>query len=132
MVLDQLDDKCLALRIALKNNRVVVARDILIEIYSTEHALQVRIREFDQSDWGKRLRHLMDTIAAMVDAEVDRFPDEVGHILTSRSLRRHHSLAGPTEPSGLESTRSGHRRRRRLQEVDRPELNGAKPGWSRG
>src|SRR5882724_10906132 len=47
MVLDQLDDKCLALRIALKNNRVVVARDILIEIYRIEHALQVRIREFD-------------------------------------------------------------------------------------
>jgi hypothetical protein len=94
MVLDQIDDKCLALRIALKNNRVVVARDILIDIYSTEHALQIRIREFDQSEWGKRLRHLMDTIAAMVNAEVNRFPDEVGHVLTSRSLRRHNSIAG--------------------------------------
>jgi hypothetical protein len=94
MVLDQLDDKRLALRIALKNNRVVVARDILVDIYSTEHALQVRIREFDQSNWGTRLTGIMNAIAALVDAEVSRFPDEVGHVLTSRGLRSHNSLSG--------------------------------------
>jgi len=94
MVLDRLDDKRQAVRIALKNNRVVAVRDMLVDIYGIEHALQVRIRELDQSEWGKRLRMIMDGIAELVNAEADRFPDEVGHILTSRSLRRHDSLAG--------------------------------------
>jgi hypothetical protein len=34
----------------------------------------------------------MDTIAALVDEEVSRFPDEVGHVLGSRSLRGGQSL----------------------------------------
>jgi hypothetical protein len=94
MVLDQLDDKRLALRIALKNNRVAVARDVLVDIYNTEYAVRVRIHEFEESEWGKRLRVMMDAVAALVDAEVDRFPGEVGHVLKSRSLRRHDMLAG--------------------------------------
>ncbi len=94
MVLDRLEDKKLALRLALKNNRVLVARELLIEIYDTEYALQVRIDQFEQSDWGTRLRALMDAIAALVDAEVSRFPPDVGHVLGSRSLKTHQSLAG--------------------------------------
>ena len=94
MVLDQIDDKRQALRIALKNNRVVAGRDILIEIYNAEHALRIHIRELDESEWGNRLRTIMDAIAILVAAEADRFPGEVGHILTSRSLRRHDTLAG--------------------------------------
>jgi hypothetical protein len=94
MVLDRLDDKHLALRIALKNNRVMIARDLLADIYDTEYALQVRIDQLEDSDWGKRLRALMDAIAALVEAEVSRFPEEVGHVLGSRSLRSHQSLAG--------------------------------------
>ena len=43
MVLDRLDDKRLALRVALKHNRVLVARDLLADIYDTEYALKVRI-----------------------------------------------------------------------------------------
>jgi hypothetical protein len=94
MVLDQVDDKRLALRIALRNNRVIVARDILVDIYDTEYALRIRIRELDESEWGKRLHELMDAVAVLVDAEVSRFPDEVGHVLTSRSLRKHDLFAG--------------------------------------
>jgi hypothetical protein len=94
MVLDQIDDNRQALRMALKNNRVIVARDILADVYNTEYALRVRIREFEESEWGKRLRQIMDEIAALVDAEVSRFPDEVGHVLTSRSLRKHDLFAG--------------------------------------
>ena len=94
MVLDQIDDKRLAVLIALKNNRVMVARDILVDIYDTEYALRIRIRELDESEWGKRLRQLMEAIAALVDTEVSRFPDEVGHVLTSRSLRKHDLFAG--------------------------------------
>jgi hypothetical protein len=94
MVLDRIDDKRQALRIALKNNRVVVARDILVDIYNTEYALQVRIRELEESEWGMRLHNIMDAIAAMVDAEANRFPDDVGHVLKSRNLRSQYLLAG--------------------------------------
>ncbi|MBV8701247.1 MAG: hypothetical protein JO052_25865 [Bradyrhizobium sp.] len=94
MVLDRLEDKRLVLRLALKHNRVLIARDTLTEIYDTEYALQVRIDEFDASDWGQRLHDIMDTIAALVEAEVSRFPDEVGHVLGSRSLRHHQSFGG--------------------------------------
>jgi hypothetical protein len=94
MVLDRIDDDRAALRIALKKNRVLIARELLMEIYDTEYALQVRIDRFEQSEWGKRLRTLMEQITAMVDEEVSRFPEEVGHVLGSRSLRSHNSLAG--------------------------------------
>lgn len=94
MVLDLLEDNRLALRIALKHNRVIIAREILVEIYDTEYALQVRIEEFEESEWGTRLRTIMEAIASLVEAEVSRFPDEVGHVLESRSLRSHHTLTG--------------------------------------
>src|SRR4029453_2605478 len=94
MVLDQLDDKRTALRIALKHNRVIVAKALLTEIYDTEYALQVRIDQFEESNWGFRLRQIMDGISALVEAEVSRFPQEVGHIFASRRLRNHQSLSG--------------------------------------
>ena len=94
MVLDRLDDKRLALRVALKNNRVLVAKEILTDIYDTEYALQVRIDQLDRTDWGARLQHLMGAIAALVESEVSRFPDNVGHVLGSRRLRSYQSLAG--------------------------------------
>jgi hypothetical protein len=92
MVLDRLEDKGTALRVALKDNRVGVAKEILTEVYDAEYALQ--LCHLDQSDWGIRLRKIMSGIAADVDAEVSRFPEEVGHVLGSHSLHRHHSLAG--------------------------------------
>jgi hypothetical protein len=94
MVLDGLDNRRASLRVALKNNRVLVAREILAEIYDTEYALQVRIELLDESDWGKRLNKLTTAIAALVAAEIARFPDNIGHVLGSRSLRSHNSLAG--------------------------------------
>jgi hypothetical protein len=94
MVLDRLDDKRSALRIALINSRVAVARELLTEIYDIDYALRVRIDQFEESEWGKRLDNLMDAIATLVEAEVSRFPKDVGHVLASRSLRRHQSLAG--------------------------------------
>jgi hypothetical protein len=36
--------------------------------------LQVRIDLLDESDWGERLRNLMNAIAIMVEAEMSRFP----------------------------------------------------------
>ncbi|UFZ01797.1 hypothetical protein LQG66_21030 [Bradyrhizobium ontarionense] len=94
MVLDQLEDKRLALRIALKNNRVVTAKEILTSIYDIEYAIQVRIDRIEESDWGNRLNNIMTSTARMVEAEVKRFPDEVGHVLGSERLRSHRSLGG--------------------------------------
>jgi hypothetical protein len=94
MVLDRLDDNRLALRVALRNERVLVAKELLTEIYDTEYALQVRIDQLEQSDWGVRLKGLMGAIATLVEAEVARFPEEVGHVLGSRRLRSYQSLAG--------------------------------------
>jgi hypothetical protein len=81
------------LRIALRNNRVLVAKEILTEMYDTEHALQTGIDLLDRSSWGERLNDLMNAIAVLVEAEVSRFPDNVGHVLGSRRRRRR-SLAG--------------------------------------
>jgi hypothetical protein len=94
MVLDRLDDKRLALRTALRHNRVIVAKALLADIYSTEYALRVRIDNLDQSDWGVRLHGLMEAITNLVEEEIKRFPPEVGHVFASRSLRRYDSLAG--------------------------------------
>ena len=94
MVLDRIDDNRSALRIALRNNRVLIAKGLLADIYDTEYALRVRIDKLDESEWGVRLLGLMDAIAALVEEEVKRFPDEVGHVLGSRRLRSHQSLTG--------------------------------------
>jgi hypothetical protein len=94
MVLDQLDDKRMALRIALRDNRVLVAKELLTVIYDTEYALQHSIGRFSQSSWGLRLRQIMDGIEALVEAEVSRFPEEVGHIFGSGHHHRHKSMSG--------------------------------------
>jgi len=94
MVLDRIDDGRSALRIALKQNRVLIARDLLSEIYDTEYALKVRIDHFEESEWGVRLQASMDAISELVAAEVSRFPAQVGHVLGSRRLRSHDSLTG--------------------------------------
>lgn len=36
----------------------------------------------------------MASITELVESEVSRFPDNVGHVLGSRSLRSHNSLSG--------------------------------------
>jgi hypothetical protein len=94
MVLDSLEDRRSALRAALKGDRILVAKEILIAVYDTDFALQVRIEGLEQCDWGKRLQTLMNEIAALVQAEIARFPDRVGHVLESPSLRRYNSLGG--------------------------------------
>ena len=97
MVLDRLDDTRSALRAALKSERVTVAKDILADIYDTESALQARIDLHEDSDWASRLRNLMSAIEAMVEVEVRRFPDNVGHVLRGwgpRGARNSQTLTG--------------------------------------
>src|SRR6266566_2215578 len=50
MVLDRMDDNGSALRVSLRNERILVAKTILTEMYDTEYALQVRIDRFDEPD----------------------------------------------------------------------------------
>jgi hypothetical protein len=97
MVLDRLDDHRSALRTALKGERVTAAKDILAEIYDIESALQARIDLRDDSEWASRLRNLMSAIEALVEAEVSRFPDNVGHVLRGwgpRGTRSSQTLTG--------------------------------------
>ncbi len=94
MVLDRLEDRRGLLSIALKKERILVAKEILVDIYDTEFALRVRIDQFAESDWGQRLEALMVSIGELVESEVRRFPDNVGHVLGSRRLRHHETLVG--------------------------------------
>jgi hypothetical protein len=94
MVLDQIDDQRVALLVALRKNRIIVARDILADIDSTESALLASIRELDASEWGTRLRDIRAAIVTLVEAEVSRFPEEVGHVLKLRDLRGNGLLSG--------------------------------------
>jgi hypothetical protein len=87
MVLDHLEDRRRALSQALKNDRILVAKDILIEIYDTEHALRVGIGELDESDWGHRLDELMAAVTADLQAELKILPGKLHHVLGS--VRRH-------------------------------------------
>ena len=76
MVLDRLEDKRGLLRLALKQERILVAKEILVDIYDTEFALRVRIDQFADSDWGQRLDTLMASITELVENEIRRFPDK--------------------------------------------------------
>jgi hypothetical protein len=94
MVLDRLEDKRSLLRIALKQERILVAKEILIDIYDTEYALRLRIDQLAESAWGRRLDELMASITELVESETSRFPDNVGHVLEPHRLRSHNSLSG--------------------------------------
>ncbi len=94
MVLEQLDERRFALRHALKANRIPIAKDILIEIYNIERALQDSVDSLDESEWGRQLAELMEAIATMLEAELRTLPGNLQHVLGSRSLRGRNSLAG--------------------------------------
>jgi hypothetical protein len=94
IVLDGLDDKRRLLRIALKHERILVAKEILVAIYNTEHALRSQIDQLEQSDWGRRLDALMASITELVETETKRFPENVGHVLGSRHLRNYGASTG--------------------------------------
>jgi len=89
MVLDHLDDKRIALRQALRNNRIPIAKDILTDIYDIDHALRKRIGQLDASDWGRRLDELMTAIDNDLQAEFRTLPENTAHVLGARTLRRH-------------------------------------------
>jgi hypothetical protein len=94
MVLDRVEDNRTLLRIALKQERILVAKEILIDIFDTEYALRVRIDQLADSAWGRRLDELMASITELVESETRRFPDNVGHVLEPHRLRSYNSLSG--------------------------------------
>ena len=117
MVLDRLDNRRTALRVALKNNRVLVAKEILTEIYDTEYALRVRIDQLDESEWGQRLDE---------SDRRDGNPGRGGSEPVSRQCRPRAGIAQPARPSiplrppdlsGVEGTRCPRRRSGLLQET---------------
>jgi hypothetical protein len=83
MVIDQISERRLLLAMAMRSNRVLVAKGILKEIYAIEAALKGQI-ELGDSDWGKRLREEMKAVAVELDAEVERSRTNLGglsHVL---------------------------------------------------
>ena len=94
MVLDHLDTRRQALCHALKQKHVVIAREILVDIYDIEYALRVRIDQLDESDWGLRLNSLMQAVATQVEAEIQSIGGSLHHVLGSHALHSHDTLAG--------------------------------------
>jgi hypothetical protein len=94
MVLEQVDDRRLALRHTLRANRIPIAKDILTDIYNIERTLRASIDGLDQSEWGRQLAELMEAVAAMLEVELRTLPGNLQHVLGSRALRGGDSLAG--------------------------------------
>jgi len=94
MVLDQIDEKRLLLSVALRSNRVVVAKGILKEIYAIENALKAQI-DLGDSEWAKRLAEQMAAVESALDAEVQASQTNIGqlsHVLLASGLRPGRSL----------------------------------------
>lgn len=79
MVIDQISERRLLLAMAMRSNRVLVAKGILKEIYAIEAALKGQI-ELGDSDWGKRLREEMEAVAVELNAEVERSRTNLGSL----------------------------------------------------
>ncbi|HEY2138215.1 MAG TPA: hypothetical protein VGH49_20185 [Xanthobacteraceae bacterium] len=94
MVMHMLDDKVDQLGIELRNERVVNAKDILIDLYDTEYAIRARIDSLEESAWGRRLDAIMTRAAEVLETEVRNLPEGLNHVLGSSSLRRHNSMLG--------------------------------------
>jgi len=94
MTLDHLNDRRAALCQALRINKVPIAKDILTDIYDIEYAFRVRLDGLAGSDWGTRLDQLMEAVATDLAKEIHNIPGNLHHVLGSRSLHSHDTLAG--------------------------------------
>jgi hypothetical protein len=84
MVLGQLEDKRLELGNALRHDRVLIAKDILNDIFRIDDALRSHINRIEKSQWGGRLDLVMTAVTSDLDAEIDKLPEGVQHIFASR------------------------------------------------
>lgn len=92
IILSRLDDRRLALCEALKSSQVLIAKDILADIYNIEDALRLQVGELDGSAWGRELDEVIMAVATLVDTEVSTIPKDQQHVLKSRPLRSQNSL----------------------------------------
>jgi hypothetical protein len=83
IVLDHLDDTRIALRHALRSDRLQIAKENLADIYEIETALRDEIVQIETSDWGQKLDALMAQVAADLEAEFHRLPEGTHHVLGS-------------------------------------------------
>jgi hypothetical protein len=81
IVLDMLDDARIALKQAMRSDRVQVARDNLADIYEIEAALRDEIKEIETSEWGQKLDSLLAQVTADLDSEFHRLPEGTRHVL---------------------------------------------------
>jgi hypothetical protein len=81
MVLDHLDDARVALKQAMRSDRLQVAKDNLAEIYEIEAALRDEITQLETSEWGQKLDSLMAQVAADLESEFHRLPEGTRHVL---------------------------------------------------
>ena len=93
IVLDYLDDVRMALKQALRSDRVQVARENLVDIYEIETALRDEIGHIETSDWGRKLDGVIAQVAADLDAEFHRLPEGTHHVLESVHRHGHGALA---------------------------------------
>jgi hypothetical protein len=92
--MDHLDDRRLALCDALKNDRIPIAKEILIDIYDIEHALRTQIDLGDRVEWALRLDDLMEAVAADLSGELRTLPGNLHHVLASQTLHRADGATG--------------------------------------
>jgi hypothetical protein len=93
IVLDYLDDVRIALKQALRSDRIQVARENLVDIYAIETALRDEIAHIETSDWGQKLDEVIAHVAADLDAEFHRLPEGTHHVLGSVHRHSHGALA---------------------------------------
>ena len=93
MVLDQLEDQAEVLYAALKDEHLPRAKELLTGIYDVEHQLGVRI-DFGTSPWGRQLDTIMARVERYLNTEMTTLPSGLRHVLGSRGLKSHLSLAG--------------------------------------
>jgi len=94
MVLDRLDDN-VGLRRCLKNDAVLVAKGLLLEIYDTEDRIAGHIDRLDESELGKRPEQSDERDRRIGGSGTERFRS-YRHVLASHNLRglRPPNLAG--------------------------------------
>jgi hypothetical protein len=93
MVLDQLDDRVEVLYGALTDEHLPRAKELLTGIYDMEYQLGVRI-DFGDTPWGRQLDATMDRVERLLNTEMTTLPAGLSHVLKSRGLKGHLSLAG--------------------------------------
>jgi hypothetical protein len=94
VVLGVLNDRRMKLLAELRQNHVLMAREILAGIYDLERALRTHVDHLEASDWGRQLDRLMELVRNELEAELHKLPDNLHHVLGSPTLHRRTGLGG--------------------------------------